>query len=146
MNDNGNKYALAALRERRAEVDGQFRDCERRIRYLRECLVHLDGTLKLFDPDGTPADIKAKRPYKKVKLFANGKLSRIVRDALRKSDRPMSTKEVTAALVAELGYGPDAGKGMTNRVRATLAYLTGAGAVRKIGEREGATWALREAP
>ncbi len=35
MNENGNQYALAALKERRASIDGEMRECERRLRYLR---------------------------------------------------------------------------------------------------------------
>ncbi len=45
MNDNGNQYALHALRERRASLDGELRECERRMRYLREMLGHVDATL-----------------------------------------------------------------------------------------------------
>jgi len=54
MNDNGNRYAIAALRERRAAIDGEMRQCEQRLPHLREMLGHLDATLFLFDPDGNP--------------------------------------------------------------------------------------------
>jgi hypothetical protein len=36
----------------------------------------------------------------------------------------MTTAEVIDAVVATLGYGPEAAKGMKNRVRANLLYLT----------------------
>lgn len=49
----------------------------------------------------------------------------------------MTTAEVVASIVAELGYGPKAAKGMTNRVRANLRYLdTTRGLVTKEGERK----------
>ena len=51
MNELGNKYALAALRERRAEMSGEITSIERRLRDLRASLVHVDATLRLFDPD-----------------------------------------------------------------------------------------------
>ncbi len=76
MDDNGNRYALHALRERRASLYGELRECERRMRYLKEMLGHLDATLGLFDPEGNPKAIRAKRPYKRVKLFGAGALSR----------------------------------------------------------------------
>jgi hypothetical protein len=117
------RYALHALKERRALLDGEMRECERKLRYLRETLTHLDATLALFDPEGNPKAIKAKRPYKRVKLFGAGKLSRLILDALRKAGRPLSAPEVTAAVVAELDYGTDAAAGMATRVRATLIYL-----------------------
>ncbi len=62
MTDNGNRYALAALRERRAAIDGELRQCEQRLRHLRDMLGHLDATLSLFDPDGNPMTIKPKNP------------------------------------------------------------------------------------
>jgi hypothetical protein len=88
MNDNGNRYALHALRERRAAIDGELRQCEQRLRHLKEMLGHLDATLSLFDPDGNPKAIKAKRPYKRVKLFGAGKLNRVILGAMRRGDRP----------------------------------------------------------
>ena len=66
MTDNGNQYALAALKERRAVIDGELRECKRRVRYLQEALGHLDATLALFDPDGNPNAIRPKRPYRRV--------------------------------------------------------------------------------
>jgi hypothetical protein len=33
------------------------------------------------------------------------------------------TREIVASIVAEVGYGPDAAKGMRNSVRANLQYL-----------------------
>ncbi len=143
MNENGNRYALAALKERRASIDGEMRECERRLRYLRETLGHLDATLALFDPEGNPKAIHAKRPYKRVKLFGSGKLSRLILDALRKAERPLSAPEVTAAVVAELDYGPEAAAGMATRVQATLIYLAKRGAIAKEGERATAKWMLK---
>ncbi len=102
MNDSGNRYALAALKERRASIDGEMRECERRLRYLRETLGHLDATLALFDPEGNPKAIRAKRPYKRVKLLGAGKLSRLILGVLRKAERPLSAPDVTAAVDAEL--------------------------------------------
>ncbi len=143
MSDNGNRYALHALRERRAEIDGELRQCEQRLRYLREMLGHLDATLGLFDPDGNPKAIKAKRPYKRVKLFGAGKLNRLILDALRRAGGPLSTQAVIDAVVAEVGFGPDAAKGMRSRVRSNLLYLAKVrGMVVKDGERETATWRL----
>jgi len=143
MDDNGNRYALHALRERRAELDGQLRECERRMRHLREMLGHLDATLSLFDPEGNPKAIKAKRPYKRVKLFGAGKLNRVILDAMRRADRPMATLEVVDAVVADLGFGEEAAKGMKSRVRSSLLYLWRVRqSVVKEGERETARWSI----
>ena len=144
MTDLGNQYALAALRERRAEMAGEITTLERQLRHLRESLVHIDATRRLFNPDADPSTIPAKRPYKRVKLFGQGKLNRIILDALRKGGRPMTTLEVVASIVADLGYGEEAAKGMKNRVRANLLYLAKVrGSVVKEGERAKARWTLK---
>lgn len=142
MNDNGNKYALAALRERRAALAGEITTTERHLRHLRETIVHVDATLRLFDPNGDPLKIVGKRPYKRVKLFGAGKLNWLVLEAMRKGDRPMTTAEIIAAIVADLGYGDDAAKGMRNRVRGNLTYLAKAGRIAKTGDRATTNWAL----
>jgi hypothetical protein len=147
VNELSNKYALAALRERRAEMAGEIASLQKRLRQLQENMVHVDATLRLFDPDSDPTKRPGKRPYKRVKLFGAGKLNRLILGALRRGERPMTTGEVVASIVAELGYGPDAAKGMTNRVRANLQYLVRhRGLVSKEGERQSARWALKPSP
>ena len=106
-------------------------------------LGHLDATRGLFDPEGNPKAIKAKRPYKRVILFGAGKLNRLILDALRKGERPMTTLEIVAAVVTDLNFGDDAAQGMKSRVRSSLLYLCKVrGSVVKEGERETATWRL----
>jgi hypothetical protein len=141
MKETSNKYAVAALRERRAELAGEIKSLESRLRHLRESLVHVDGALRLFDPDGNPTTIKPKRPYKRVKLFGQGKLNRMILDALRRAERPLRTVDVIEAVAAKTGFGQEAANGLKGRVRSNLLYLSKVrGAVIKDGERETATW------
>ena len=64
-------------------------------------------------------------------------------DALRRGDRPLTTRGIVASIVEKVGYGPDAAKGMSHRVRANLLYQTNVfGRVAKEGERKTARWAL----
>jgi hypothetical protein len=60
VNELGNKYPLAAIRERRAEMAGEITSLQKRLRQLRESLVHVDATIRLFDPDGDPTKIPGK--------------------------------------------------------------------------------------
>ncbi len=145
MNENGNRYAIAALRERRAALDGEIKECNRKLCYLRGAIGHIDATLSLFDPNGDPKKITAKRPYKRIQLFSRGKLGRLVLDALRRGGRPMTTREIIVSIVEKVGYGPDATKGMSNRGRANLLYQSKVvGRLKKEGERETARWSLAE--
>lgn len=143
MDDVSNKYALAALKERRAAIAGEISSLESRLRYLRQMVEHVDGTLKLFSPDLDPGTIQAKRPYKRVRLFNAGELNRLILGALRKAGKPLTTAEITAAIVQELGHGPDAARSLQNRVRANLRYLhQERGLVAKEGDRTSARWSL----
>lgn len=147
MENKSNQYAAAAIRERRAELAGEITTLESRLRHLRESLVHVDATLRMFAPGYDPATIAPKRPYKRVKLFGAGKLNWLILAALRKAGKPLTTLEVVASIVADLGYGDDAAKGMKNRVRANLLYLAKVrGSVVKEGDRATAVWSLANSP
>jgi hypothetical protein len=143
MDDLSNKYALAALKDRRAAIAGEISSLESRLRYLRQMVEHVDGTLRLFAPNLDPGAIPEKKPYRRVKLFNAGELNRLILGALRKAEKPLSTAQVAAAVVKELGYGPEAAKSMANRVRANLSYLLRKrGLVAKEGDRASARWSL----
>jgi hypothetical protein len=49
MDEASNKYALAALKERRAAIAGEISSLESCLRYLRQMVEHVDGTLREED-------------------------------------------------------------------------------------------------
>jgi hypothetical protein len=95
--------------------------CEARLRSLNEALCHLDATLSLFDPDYDPKAIRAKRRYDRAKLFGKGKLTRFILDALRRSERPLTTLEVINGVAAEFNLEANIPAGVKARVRAGVA-------------------------
>lgn len=140
--DLGNQYALRALRERRAFMTGDLVTLERRQRYLRVSIEHLDATLAMMGgPDHVPTLVVAKFPRRKSKLFGAGKPNALILGVLRKAERPMTQREVVTGVRIEAGFGEDAETGLRPRVRANLLYLT---KVRKVlvndGELETDTW------
>lgn len=133
-----NQYALAALKERRATIAGEIVSLERQLRYLRDLMANVDGTLSLFTEDD-PTKIPHKRPFKRTKLFKGGELNRLILTALRKAGKPLSTGDVVDDVVRQLGHGPEAAKGLTNTIRSNLNYLVrDRGWVVKTGDRYGA--------
>lgn len=94
MNDKGNRYALAALKDKRASLASEIIQLERQIRHRKECLVHVDATLRLLDPELHVEGIPPKRPTKRIKLFRQGELQRIILGALRDADRPLHASEI----------------------------------------------------
>lgn len=143
MNENGNRYALAALKDKRATLAGEIADLKKQIAWRTEALAHVDACLRLMDPAATPDAIPAKRPYKRVKLFRQGELGRMILDALRRAEKPLGTHAVVTALLDAGGHGEPARAAMTPRVRGNLAYLERAGKVAKAGSGKTITWALK---
>src|SRR5947208_3321166 len=123
MNENGNKYALAALRHKRATLSGEIVSLEKSLAWKRSQIEHVDATLAIMG-GGDPDKIKPVKPYKRIPLFKQGELAQLVRDALRRGGKPMLLGQIVANIVAELGHGEAAIPAMRHRVRASVQYLS----------------------
>lgn len=142
MNDLGNKYALAALRDKRATLAGEIAQLDKQAKWKRDQLEHVDATLALFDPNYRVGSIPAKKPYRHIKLFKQGELGRLILDSLRRAGRPISTAEVVTAVMAQGHQGESVRATMTPRVRGNLAYLERRQKVRKLGRGKTVKWHL----
>lgn len=142
MNDKSNRYALAALKDKRASLAGEIAEMETKLRYWRDQLTHLDATIAVFEPDYQPSK-RIKRP-RRVKLFRQGELNRLILDALRNAKgKPLSTKEVASAVMAAQGHDESARPALAPRVRTNLQYMARQnGSVAKLGDRRSAKWKL----
>ena len=94
-----------------------------------------------FDPDYNPRSIRAKRRYDRAKLFGGRKLTRLIRDSLRRAEGPLSTQEVVSAIAVELDGGAGAPL-VAKRVGMGLQYLARRGSIVKEGARKTARWAV----
>jgi CII-binding regulator of phage lambda lysogenization HflD len=142
MNEKGNRYALAALKDKRATLASEIVQLERQLRHRRDMLVHVDATLKFLDPSIDTEAIPNKRVPKRIMLFRAGELTRAVMDAMRQHDRPVALVEIVEALMKAKGLGPDSRAALFAKVRSTLAYQQRQGKVTKSGEQKGARWRL----
>lgn len=143
MNETGNKYALAALKDKRATLAGEIAQLKNKLAWAESQLKHVDATLALFDPNLDPDQIAAKRPKKRVKLFRQGELNRLILDVLRTACGPQRTQDVVTLVMAALGHDETARTALAPRVRGNLQYLqTKAGMVAKIGGGRDARWTL----
>ncbi len=142
MNEKGNQYAIAALKDRRATLAGEIVRFKQGIHDRQEQLAHLDATLRILDP-GYRADTIAPKRLRQVKLFGQGQLNRLVHNALRRAEgKPLSVPEIADAIIVAKGYGQEAKHALIRRVRANLSYLRKRGTVEKTGERMTARWVL----
>ena len=145
MNDKGNRYAIHALKDRRATLAGEIIQFKQGIQYREEQLSHLDATLRILDPEYRADTIPPKR-MRRVKLFGGGELNRLIIDALRRANgKPLSTPAIADAIIVAKGYGQEAKYALIRRVRANLSYLLRhREAVEKIGNRMTARWRLTD--
>ena len=95
-------HVISALREKRALVAGLIEKLERKLEQHRADLTHIDGVLRLFQPDRDPGEIKAKRTYvRRTRYFARNELSRLCMDALRAADGALLTTDAIADRIIE---------------------------------------------
>ncbi|HVZ27740.1 MAG TPA: hypothetical protein VG798_03710 [Rhizomicrobium sp.] len=146
MTDLGNRYALSALRAKRGELAGEIAQLKKKLAWAEDSLRHIDASLAILDPARDPAEIPAKRPQKRVKLFRQGQLGALILAALRQAKTPQTTGEVVTAVLAACGHGEGARPGLAPRVRGNLAYLEGAGRVKKLNRGRQARWAINPGP
>jgi hypothetical protein len=99
-------HVVSALREKRAKVAGCITRLERQLDQHRADLSHIDGVLRLFEPDRDPESIKPKLTYaRRTRYFARNELSRLVLATLRDADnKRMSTDEIASRALAAKGF------------------------------------------
>jgi len=142
-------HVISALREKRALVSGLIEKLERKLEQHRADLTHIDGVLRLFQPEHDPASIKPKRTYvRRTRYFARNELSRLSMDALRASDgRLMAADEIAGQIIEAKGFdAADAvlRKAIGDQCLALLRSLRKQETVEQVGLGRGVRWKLRE--
>jgi hypothetical protein len=146
MNDNGNKYALAALKDRRARLAGEIFALKKQIQAKLGEMAHLDATMVLFDPEAHPSSIQPKRvvAYQRVPLFSHGELGRVILDVLREAKgEPLAAHDISVRTMVKLSQPASAKMAITSRVRSNLTYLKKQLKVAKVGDKQSARWQLK---
>ena len=97
--------------------------------------------LRELDPSYRANTLPPER-LRRVKLFGNGELNRLIADALRRAEKPLASGDIAEAIVEAKGYGRESIHALTRRVRANLSYLLRNKRVVKNGDRLTARWSL----
>jgi hypothetical protein len=140
-------HVISALREKRALVAGLIEKLERKLEQHRADLTHIDGVLRLFQPDRDPGEIKPKRTYaRRTRYFARNELSRLCMDALRAADGALMTTDAIAGRIIEV-KGFDAAdaalrKAISEQALSLLRLFRKRGTVEQIGLGRGMRWKL----
>ena len=94
-------HVISALRSKRAELDGELRQAEKRIIQLRADLESIDGAIQVFDPSLAPQTIRPKLKRKPPTHFRHGQFSKAVLDTIRRATGPMTVREIASQIVSD---------------------------------------------
>jgi hypothetical protein len=142
MDEKPNRYALAALRDRRATLAGEIYDLKRQLDWRQKQLDHVDACLTIFEPGFSIESIGVKRSRKRVKLYGQGELSRSILDALRRAGKPIGIDAIVGSLLLAQGHDPDVAPALKPRVNSNIHYLHRLGRVTKEGRGMKVLWGL----
>ena len=92
-------HVIAALRSKRAELAGVVSQLERQLSRQQADLTHLDATLRMFDPTIRLSEIRARRHYVRNTWFRHGECLRLIYDALREIEKPVTTRELAERIM-----------------------------------------------
>jgi hypothetical protein len=119
---------------------------KKQIKWREDRLAHVDATIAIFEPGFDIGSLPLKRLCKRVKLFKQGELGRLIFDALRRAGGPIPTADVVTAVMEAQGYEEGARSAFAPRVRGNLVYQRVRGTIAKIGNGNEARWKLVDAP
>src|ERR1700730_13771391 len=139
-------HVISALREKRALVAGLIEKLERKLEQHRADLTHIDGVLRLFQPEPDPGEIKPKRTYaKRTRYFERHELAGLCMAALRDASGLIATGEIAAQVIAAKGF-ETADATLRTAIRDQLLTVLRAarkrGAVEQMGLGRGMRWKL----
>ena len=96
-------HVMDALREKRSELSGAVSRLEQQLARHRGSLMHLDATMRLFDPDLLFQDADLVPQRGRVSWFGPGECRRLICDVLRDARQPLTTRELAERVMAAKG-------------------------------------------
>ncbi|MCP4602768.1 MAG: hypothetical protein GY847_20005 [Proteobacteria bacterium] len=138
-------HTITALVERRREImreqawlQGEASNCDRAIKAI-------DQTILLFDPLYDFAGLKPKKPVTEDEIFRPGEAPILALDTLRETGKPLSTTEITQAMLVKRGEPRLSRKQfetLNRKINSALNTKFRQGVVRKAGRVQGSNRAV----
>jgi hypothetical protein len=132
-------HVMSALRNKRAEMAGTVVQLEQQLVRQRADLSHLDATMRLFDPDIRPNEIRPRQRRARSTWFHHGECLRLIYDELRDAPQPMTTRQLAERIMRNkaIPAADDRSRdlvqktllGSLNRAKQTIARIETAGVV-----------------
>jgi hypothetical protein len=132
-------HVMSALRNKRAEMAGTVVQLEQQLVRQRADLSHLDATMRLFDPDIRPNEIRPRQRRARSTWFHHGECLRLIYDELRDAPQPMTARQLAERIMRNkaIPAADDRSRdlvqktllGSLNRAKQTIARIETAGVV-----------------
>ncbi len=132
-------HVIGAMSNKRAELAGIVRQLEQQLAQQRTNLAHLDATMRLFDPDIRPKQIRPRQQRARSVWFRPSECLRLIYDELRDAAQPITTRELAERImrVKAMSARDDRQRelvqktllGSLNRAKETIARVETAGVV-----------------
>jgi hypothetical protein len=132
-------HVVSALRNKRAELAGMVGQLEQQLARQRTNLAHLDATMRLFDPEIRPQEIRAKQRRARSVWFRQGECLRRIYDELRNAAQPLTTRDLAERIMRAKAVPASDDRsreliqktilGSLNRAKETIARVEAAGVV-----------------
>lgn len=100
-------HVVSGLISKRVELASQIDAYRTQLDALHISIMHLDKTIRLFDPEVDLAAIKVKRAYTRNPLMARGGVQNALLDIFRKSNGPLTSAQLSTALLQAKGMDAD---------------------------------------
>jgi hypothetical protein len=129
-----NEHVLGGLTRKRGELAGQIEHTQALLRKLVTELDTIDAAIRLFDPKADLGSIK-QRLYPPRHQAFRGEMMRHVMGALRIATEPVTSLDITLAVMKGRGLNPDDlefVRTIRKRVAACMWRLKKNGAVREV--------------
>lgn len=137
--------AMHTLRQLHAELGGKLLDNKSEAKRLTTAMMQVEAVMKLLQPGYNLRPISIRR-RKLNPWFKRGTVLRHALDVLRRSQRPMTTRQITEHMLAARGVAdakPKAIRDLAGSVLASLRNHEGKTVV-TIGAGMPATWRLKD--
>ncbi len=138
-------HVISGLVSKRAELSGLFQQHQAELRRIAIDLSHIDGAIKLFDPDYDLNEIKAKVPKPINPWFEHGEASRMILDVLRSASTALSTRQLGEAMALLKGLIVESPKEWDSLLKPVLSAaqrLAKKGIIQPQGRTQGAGGAI----
>lgn len=136
--------AVHALKRLHAELGGKIKDNRKEAVQLAASMRHVEAVLKMLEPSFNLSTISPRRRYKNASPYKRGEVFRAVLDVLRTAPGPMTSRQISEALLHKAGIADPPLKQIRDMVGAVHSSLRNheGKTIERVGAGMPAEWRL----